>query len=358
MIPLWKLKREIRRVHLQLGQARWYIFGSVLKWNYDRTKHQFIKLTEGALPVQSDVAIVLIYQPEGILTSLMKTLDHLQENGFATVVVSNSPLHENDLESLRQHSFLVMQRPNFGYDFGGYRDAILHLLDCGHQPDNLLVMNDSIWFPLTDESSLLNHIRHQKDDMYGIVLAERPDEPERTHLQSYMFNFKKGLVEQKVFAQFWKKIPISSNKQVVIRRCEMRMTHAFKTKGFSIGYLHNFDDVKSALKSLGNDELNRIIAYQMQVDTSNTRTLKRLLDRNEEDPTWRNSVETLIDRNALGKYVLVAHPLVLSGKLDLQMLKKDKQPMYQLQRSELFACGFGNRICPEIRMEMANWDPR
>ncbi len=353
---MWKLERELCRVAMQAAQVHWYIFGWAMKWHYDRTKNRKIKLTAGTLPIQRDVSVVLIYQPTGILPSLIKSLQHLRDNGFAPVVVSNAPLKANDLEILRQHSFLVMQRPNFGYDFGGYRDAILHLLESGLRPDNLLVMNDSIWFPLTSESEIASQIRAQRSDMYGIVLAERPAEPHRTHLQSYMFSFKKRLVEHEDFERFWRDLPVSSNKHVVIRRCEMRMTHAFKKNGHTIGHLHTFNDVKVALKSLDSAELRRIIAYQIQVDTSNSGPLRPFLDEDCIGSTWRSSVESFIDKDALGKYFLIAHPIVLKGKLGLQILKKDKQPMYQLQRRELFACGLSDSLCPEIRKEMETWD--
>ena len=303
MIPMWKLKRELRRLSMQVTQIPWFVFGSMLRRIYDLQKQKYIKLTPGTRPMRGDIALMRIYQPKGLQASTLHTFEHLQAKGFSTLVVSNAPIAPADLETLKAHAHLIMERPN-----------------------------------------------------YGFVLNERPDEPHRTHLQSYFFCFGERLVGHPDFLRYWKRLFVSSNKNLVIRRCEMRMTEAFRKLGHSIGYRHIFADVVAALKTLDVADLKRIVPYQMQIDTSNTGRLRSALSDIDDPERWRDRVLELADEGRMGKYFLIAHPLILLGKLGCPMLKKDRQPMYQLQRAELFACGFGARLAPEVRDEMESQD--
>jgi len=353
---MWKLKRELRRLSMQVTQIPWFVFGSMLRPIYDLQKQKYIKLTPGTRPMRDDMALLLIYQPKGLLASTLHTLEHLHAKGFSTLVVSNAPIAPADLETLKAHAHLIMERPNYGYDFGGYRDGILHLMGGQTRPKRVLVLNDSIWFPLMDDCDLIERVRAADKDLYGFVLNERPDEPHRTHLQSYFFCFGERLVGHPDFLRYWKRLFVSSNKNLVIRRCEMRMTEAFRKLGHSIGYRHIFADVVAALKTLDVADLKRIVPYQMQIDISNTGKLRSALSDIDDPERWRDRVLELADEGRMGKYFLIAHPLILLGKLGCPMLKKDRQPMYQLQRAELFACGFGARLAPEVRDEMESQD--
>ena len=65
---------------------------------------------------------------------------------------------------------------------------------------------------------------------------------------------------------------------------------------------------------------------------------------------------TLADNLQLGKYFLIAHPHLMLGKLKGQILKKDRQPMYRLQRSELLSCGFGEAMAEPVLNEVMRHD--
>jgi len=155
VIPVWKLKRELARIGQKLRMPFSLIRALVSKHFYDRNKPNLIRLIAGKIALHPDVAIALIYQPTGLQDSLIETCRHLVSNGFSPFIVSNAPLNNHDRARLSEQSFLIMERSNFGYDFGGYRDRILHLLDVGIFPSNLLVINHSIWFPVPDETELI-----------------------------------------------------------------------------------------------------------------------------------------------------------------------------------------------------------
>ena len=103
MIAAWKVKREWTRFKMQLQQWHWFLFGAMRRRRYDRTRKDTIIYSEGARPIVADVAILLIYQPKGLLQSLYAELDYLHAKGIATIVVSNSQIGAEDLRRLQQH---------------------------------------------------------------------------------------------------------------------------------------------------------------------------------------------------------------------------------------------------------------
>mgnify|MGYP001121682791 CR=1 FL=1 len=147
--PLWKITRELKRPFQQIP-ALPRLLGTLLfgaKY-YDMFLARRIKITPGALPRGDRVAIYLIYPQDGLLPSHRLALDYLLENGYAPLVVSNLPLSDQDMAELQGSCWRVMERPNVGYDFGGYRDGFLSLEGDREHLKRLVLLNDSSWFPL------------------------------------------------------------------------------------------------------------------------------------------------------------------------------------------------------------------
>ena len=145
-IPLWKLKREI----LRLGRTIWNLPGIAweylsLRPRYDRSAPLSRKIHHGAKPLTGEVAIYLIFPAQGVLPSHMHMLEHLETQGITPVVVPTLPLSQADMDRILPLSAMVIERPNVGYDFGGYRDAVLQLGDRLPTLERLYILNDSVW---------------------------------------------------------------------------------------------------------------------------------------------------------------------------------------------------------------------
>lgn len=355
VIPTWKLHREWRRLKQQVSQIEWLMFGAQRRARYDRDRRHLVSVTQGDQPLQPDAAVILIFQPDGVLPSLIAELNHFLANNISPVVVSNLPLTAADRSLLQRHCHLVIERPNFGYDFGGYREGILTLAERGAKLRNLFVKNDSIWFPVSPQCQLLNRSLKSKADIYGIYLNETPKQAHRAHLQSYFYRFGPRLVNSPAFLDHWKNICLTDNKYMVVRQCEMKLTQAFRTQGFTVDSMYRMADLQYALKLLSDSELKEVMRYHAQVDTRSAAVLGPLVRRNA-DPGWRAAVEALIDKDRVGKYFLIAHPLPLIDKLHCPVLKKDRQPMYRLQRKTLLASGYDKIMGDELRKEFSSWD--
>ena len=120
MPPFWKVKREINRVFRQTVLFFQANTGGLRRRYYDSFQRKKTRETQGQVPLGTEVAVFLIYQPDGISPSVITTLQHLKEQGISTVLVSNTAVSSSDLARAKKLCFQILERPNVGYDFGGY----------------------------------------------------------------------------------------------------------------------------------------------------------------------------------------------------------------------------------------------
>ncbi|MBP2550975.1 hypothetical protein J2858_003915 [Neorhizobium galegae] len=332
---------------MQISQIPWLLGSRLVRSLFDRASSSYIKIDQGTCALYQNVAILLIYQPQGVQASTFHTLRHLIRNGFTPIVVSNTPLSREDHAALRQNAYCVIQRPNYGYDFGGYRQGVLFLAEKGIEPENLLILNDSIWFPLSQECQFLKEVEEQDYDLYGLVTNNRATDEKRHHVQSYMFSFKKRLIKSACFHEFWTNLFLSNNKHAVIQQCEIKMTYHFRSRGFSVGSKFRTEDVYHAMLRLPVDDIKTILRYQKTVDPKRAGVISRF--EMFED---LNDFRPLLEGRLLGKYFLIAHPLVLIKSLRCPVMKKDKQSIYQLQRKAVFDERLDLELAEVIRHEM------
>lgn len=355
LIPYWKVKRELKRLKMQLLQWHWILFGWLLRRRYDRSRGRLVKVYSGAQPVRDHIAVTLCFQPKGILPTFLAELDHFISSGFSPVVVSNLPLTSQDRDALLSRSFMVIERPNYGYDFGGYREGILCLFERGVRPQSLILKNDSVWFPLWSDSDLLARCMADEHDLFGIFLNGHGRKHRQTHLQSYFYRFAGQLVASPEFEKYWRCLFMTNNKHAVVRQCETRLTGWFRDRGFSVGQMFDHAAIRAAMLSLSDAELLDVIRYQARVETRLEKDLRPLI----EDPTssdWRQRVESLVRGGRFRNYYMIAHPHILYGVLRSSLLKKDRQMIYQIQRQEICDRGYNIEMLAVFAEEIFHWD--
>lgn len=356
MIPKWKLEREWKRIKEQFQQVPWYIYGKVVKRHYDRTKHKKISITQGRVALGKNVAVLLIYQPKGILESTLMQLDYFNKCGFSTLVVSNAAVGEADMTKLKERSFQILERPNYGYDFGGYRDGVLHILEQGSELQNVIVMNDSVWFPLHKDSDPVGDALKSDADLYGISYFEHLRKPHLSHIQSYFFRFGPNIVTNGYFQQFWQDLPVSSIRNTVIRKCEMQLTESFRSRGYSIGTWSNAREINTLIAHLNDQELKEFIVYLSRITLMYKAFLEPVLEMMDAGENWREEVERLVNGKRLIVPFLIHWPEITVKMCMAPVMKKDKSEPYKIQRNELQRKNLTNLIHPAIAVEIENWD--
>lgn len=359
-----KLVRETRRVGRQIAALVLPSWGHVARAAHDLRRHKTVHVTEGAQPLMDEVAVLLIYQPRGLLDSTLWQLRWMASQGVSVVVVTNAPLAADDRARLAELSHLVVERPNLGYDFGGYREGVLQVLDRGIRPKALYIMNDSMWFPLSEDSDVLKRSRAAPEDLWGLFIDldqqhRETGDMNAQHVQSYFFRFSGRMVRDPDFDRYWRKMSLVNEKRIVIQLRELGLTRHFRKLGYSVGGLHSWRDVVQFLLTLDDEQMMRdILHHQAQVNRKDSRLLDPLL----ADPTLsalqiRDMLRERIDNTELLVFSTALHPAVMTS-LGFPFLKKQRVEMMVGKRAKMIELGLHAAYPEPIRREVEMWDKR
>lgn len=356
--PLWKIRRELKRFPSSLGSKLRASFGPLHRLRHDLTAHRTVRVTQGDRPATAEPVVLLIYQPKALLSSLFLTLEHLVDNGLSVVLVANHPLDEEKMAALRPWCHKLIERPNIGYDFGGYREGVLHVLDTMPDAERLFVMNDSNWFPVRPGCTLIDQSRTAPENVYGIYRGSARGRPEDLHIQSYFYRFDRTIFRDPEFRRFWKAMPLIAEKRLVVRYREVGLTRHFREAGFTIGSLHDRDDVLAALMNLPDEELMEEIRFHISIDffRKHRDIEARLRADLPELVKNREELAQLLDRGNCSFNYLAHYPAMLFTTLDSPIVKKNRDPEFAAMRRAIAASPLNAQLYPEVRSELAAWD--
>ena len=296
MIPVWKIRRELQRLGQQLRAIPEALYEPVLQRAHDRAFANGLPTTDGALPLTDKVALLLVFAPKGLAESVLLTCAHLRARGYAPLVVSNAPLTEADRDRLRPLVWRIVERPNFGYDFGGYRDGLRMLWHWGVAPQRLLILNDSIWFPLDPDEDLIARLESANADIAGTILREKGD---IRFLESYCYLIGGAAFASPAFRRYWDGLRLTGNKYKVIRRCERGHSMAMAAAGLSIVPAYPRQGFLDRLAAQDDAFLRRMLTHAAYTEARDTAERDALLSR-PDSAGWRSAalahVARVLDR--------------------------------------------------------------
>ncbi|MEM6481939.1 MAG: rhamnan synthesis F family protein [Pseudomonadota bacterium] len=306
-LPLWKVKRELKRFSyklLKIVPDTWEYLTLTLKYDYMMSNKR--KYHIGETEVLSEVAIYLIYPVNGLLQSHIQYIIELKSKGVTPVVVSNFPLRSDDLKLLKTHCGMVIERPNIGYDFGGYRDAILALESRFSELETLYVFNDSAWMidaqrSWFDDAAASGRdfcgatsyygVRRYSDEHFREIEWRYTPEHRNFHYASYALAIRSNILRDPAFIKFWRNLRLSNDKTRTVRRGEIGLSQWVLKRGYSHGATCDVQNLDQEIKNLSSDELDMVARHL--VITDNPRLLQKRDDILESDP---NSIEGVSDR--------------------------------------------------------------
>lgn len=280
--PFWKIKRELKRIQRSCTELGGDLFRKLyFRRYYDMVTRKEIRRTQGTADLKSEVAIYLIYPETGVLESHLFMLRELQQDGISPIVVSNLPLSDQDRYQLQQHAALVIERPNVGYDFGGYRDGILEIEQALPTLDRLWLLNDSVWMlsrptswfmqarsldkhfiGATSNLSILRRSlwgakRFDASDYRKISWHHKPDNPS-FHYGSYALCIGSAILKDPRFLAYWRKLEIRDNKNQTVRRGEIGLSQWVLKHSYTHAATHEIDTLPQNLAALSDLEIDRI----------------------------------------------------------------------------------------------------
>ena len=353
MIEKWKLGREIEVISSQLATPVTFFTNRLRKRNYEKKKSRTIRISEGAMLPGSEIAVFLIYQPNGVPGSIVHTCGHLAGKGISPFIVSNSRLSNEDRRRLADVSWKIMERPNFGYDFGGYREGILYLDEHDLIPDRLYLLNDSIWFPLFSDSDLIDRLRELNVDVASPVQARYKHRPDHTFIHSYLMRFDRRAIVSDGFLRYWRELPMSNNKMAVVRGGEKRLAMRMEELGLSAGAVWNIEDALREIEHLSDNEFLGAADYTADIYQAAQRRLDAARSAELDIAANRDS---LIQSGYFGRDLLKTFPLVTIGRLGIPFMKKLRQDPFRKARRSLLESELSSDLAPAVRKELASWD--
>jgi len=229
-MSLWKLRREFERLGAQLLEPYRQLRDMFLRLHYRLQHEKLVAHFKGQVIWSERVAVLLFYQPAGLPESILRTCSHLREQGYACVLVSNGPVPQADIDRLLPAVTHLIVRPNFGYDFGGYQEGMLWLRQKNIKVRHLLLLNDSIWFPVFEKSDFLFQMEAANADVVGALSAERGrSQRHRRKLfyASFMLLFSEKVWLSEEFENFWRHYRQTSSKPRTIRKGERMLSALF-----------------------------------------------------------------------------------------------------------------------------------
>lgn len=332
MTPGWKVKREILRFRQQLA---WYgerLTAASRTRKYDRDRQMLVRRQDGAQPMGRRIAALLIFQPGAMPGSILETCDLLTGLGYSVLVVSNGPLQPEARADLVPHLWRLLERPNLGYDFGGYREAVMHLWDEGLDPDELLILNDSVWVMASVFPAFLDRLAATGAEVTGAVLRSKK---RRVWLESYAFRLTRPALVSAAFRHFWQHYRLIDSKFGVIRQGERDFSVALSRAGLRVAALGDNAGFVTRMAEATDEELRLALAYAAPVTGGLAEDRARLLAETPE-PHWRTRTLAHLATSLADGPVWNAHfPVAGVRVMDNPFVKKSREPVNTAWRSEL-----------------------
>lgn len=216
-----------------------------------RARFGAVRQTAGKVAETRRVTIYVIFPTGGLLESHKMALRYLVERGNAPVVVANAPLSPADRAQVLALCWRLIERPNFGYDFGGYRAGILSLGKDMALLETLALMNDSVWFPMPEATDWLAAAEALNVDFAGAVSNYAVAHPSLDrfreaawdydpahpgfHYCSFALWFGRSVIGDPGFLNFWQRFRLTDNKFRTVQRGEVGLSQYLLSKGFSHG---------------------------------------------------------------------------------------------------------------------------
>jgi Rhamnan synthesis protein F len=312
------------------------------------------KLHLADVPLGSKVAIYLIFPSKGLLASHEVALVELARSGYAPLVVSNLPLAPEALARLAPLAWRILERANFGYDFGGYREALLWLQPHLHSFDRLILMNDSVWFPIPGAMDWIAQAEALNRDLVGSVCTgfsgrmrahlfrETPWQVDMArpgvHYGSFALMLSRKLMQDSGFLRFWRRLRLSQGKTRTIKRGEIGFTQWVMRHGFSHGATSDLSRLDKVLAEQSESALDQIFANLIIVQDEKADRQRLKLS---EKPLTRAEKEAFIRMVVARRGPSLSLPGIMINDFEFAFLKKyatksasqDKDKIYNVINS-------------------------
>lgn len=193
----------------------------------------------GAIACRPDdpVALYVHYSASGRISPMvLRQLAGYREAGFAVVFISMADaIPEADWAAAAAECALLVQRRNFGLDFGAWRDLAPEVARRWPQAPELLLANDSVLGPIRPMAPVLVALRGGGEGLFGMTESRQGG----VHLQSYLL-LARGQPTVLDLLAFLRDLRLSVSKWLVVRRGELALARHMAGRGHRVAALFGY----------------------------------------------------------------------------------------------------------------------
>lgn len=172
-------------------------------------------------------------------------LQALDELGCETVFVSTAKnLDDESIRKIKPFCSKFIIKQNIGYDFASWRTGLEAVGDLSSY-DRLIIANDSVYGPLQDLRKIFAEMDGRDVAFWGITDSLKYGR----HLQSYFLVYDRPVLQSRVFAEFWRKLPDYRHKYVVIIQGEVGLSRRLVAAGFNFAAYCPIEAVQEAQRA-------------------------------------------------------------------------------------------------------------
>ncbi|WP_424463408.1 rhamnan synthesis F family protein [Pseudoclavibacter helvolus] len=190
------------------------------------------------------LVIYLLFDRAGRADSgVLRALQGFRPHASELLVVVNGAVSESSRASLESVADSVFERPNEGFDVGGYR-AALELVGAERLAsfDEVVLANYTFFGPVGDFAATFAWAEASSHDVWGVTehgeLTPDPYTRRGTlapHLQSHWIAVRRRVITSDAWSEYWASMPPIRSYDDSVRHHEARFSPFFAERGFSVG---------------------------------------------------------------------------------------------------------------------------
>jgi hypothetical protein len=160
---------------------------------------------KGNAQASSKFVIFAMYEKGEIRKDVFNALETLSQLGFSVVLINSRKLSDQSREKISKLVFCYLERPNYGRDFGSYKDGVRWLYK-NHKEDyqsasRLLFINDSVFFSRKNLADFFSSLTDTQFPVFGATMNYQII----PHIGSFCLSVDSSIFTNKKFLEFWKR---------------------------------------------------------------------------------------------------------------------------------------------------------
>jgi Rhamnan synthesis protein F len=192
------------------------------------------------------IALVATQAGKSVPKSIEVAIDLLFQRDVSVLLVCNGAMSPELKERLGQKIWRSLERPNTGRDYGAYQAGVLHLMTKNIVPDQLIVLNDSMFYDRVRAGPMFDKVLKTTFDF---VAATENHDP-IYHVGSFFFAVSSKVQKSSAWIKYWKNYYPSSSRPHAIAFGEVGMSKALIQKGgFLPKILYSTNDVAEIIRN-------------------------------------------------------------------------------------------------------------